>query len=383
MDWTLDIVSPENEAEFRAVVAWAYSGEPPDDEPIPSFDGLGKRYVGLIDGEGAAVCQVFDFSATRGAADFPLGGIGLVGVHPNHRRRGVGQRMMREILKNCADEGKVMAALYAFRDPFYRKLQFATCGWVWEIKSPVDRMPVTESALRIRQIGESDWEEIAELQQKWVRLRSLGVHRTPALWDRRRKQSRPGKYVFGEPAEGYAFVKHGGFWGTIEVGEFVYTTKAAYDAGIALFRSLAINNNEVVWLEPTDSPFLARHWDYGQTAKREKGSMVRVLDVAGALRTLKPDPAQDAELVLSVIDPLFESAIGPWAVRVKNGAVEVERSTKPAEITMSIEAFSQGFAGDPSWEILARNGDIQVTESQLAALNAMAPGMVVLHTEPY
>ncbi|MBX3097048.1 MAG: GNAT family N-acetyltransferase [Fimbriimonadaceae bacterium] len=383
MKWSFEEVTSENEPNFRSVVAWAYSGEPPDDEPAPSFVGLGKRYVGLIDGEGAAVCQVFDFSATRGEADFSLGGIGLVGVHPNHRRSGVGQRMMREVLQICADEGKVMAGLYAFRDPFYRKMQFATCGWVWEITCPVDRMPETGSALPVHQASDSDWPQIAALHERWVRQRSLGVHRTPALWDRRRKQSSPGRYVFGNPAEGYAFVKHGGFWGTIQVGEFVYTTKAAYDTGIALFRSLAINNNEVVWLEPSDSPFLSRHWDYGQSAKREKGSMMRVLDVAGALRSLKPDPDIQAELVISVVDPLFESAKGPWHIKAGGGCVEVKRTNGDPGLTMSIETFTQGFCGDPSWRTLARNGDLQASDTQIKMLEGIAPGMTVLHTEPY
>jgi len=370
--------------QFRSVVAWAYSGEPPTDDDVQiELPGGGKRYVALVEGEGAGVCQVYDLNCTRGSGAMRVGGIGLVGVHPNHRGSGFGQRMMKELLERMAGQGFGMAALYGFRDTYYRKVGFGSAGWKWQFKCAVDRMPVTLSQLPIRQIEPSDWQLLAGCHDKWVERRSMGVRRNEGLWERRFRQAPPGRYAFGDPVEGYAFVKHGGFWGTVDVAEFVFTTRASYETGLAFIRTLAINAHDVMWWEPSDGPGVFRHADYGIEAQRDKGSMFRVVNVKAALESLRPDDQFEGEIVIAVDDPLLESTRGPWHVKWSGGRVAVEPCKRMPNVTIPVPALSQALAGDPSWRLLAREGSLSATDGVLDRLEQLAPAMVVYHSEAY
>ncbi|MEY4071599.1 MAG: hypothetical protein RL721_2213, partial [Candidatus Eisenbacteria bacterium] len=89
----------------------------------PRF-GLRDVRVGELDGEVVSALVLYPLHAWVRATRVPLTGIGSVAVSPEHRRRGVGEALVRAALREMRQRGDVLSMLYSFRGDFYRRF-----GW--------------------------------------------------------------------------------------------------------------------------------------------------------------------------------------------------------------------------------------------------------------
>jgi predicted acetyltransferase len=322
---------------------------------------LGGRFVAEEGGEIAGIFSTLDIKATRGAALYNCAGVAGVGVSPDRRRSGVGLAMMRWSVNHFRKTGQTLAALYAFREPFYAKSGYAVCGKRVRISVPVHRLPKLRSDLKIRRLTPQDWALLQDCHATFAHARSGVNIRNEALWQRVLAEVKPlAIYAAGDPVEGYVAVNHRvAFWEEQWLSELVWSTRAGYEACIALLHQLGINKTSVAWYEPSDSPYYAHFLDQGVSAELSRPAMYRVCDVPGAMRGLHT--GYRGAFTIAVQDPDILENCGTFHVEFTPQGVEViAMPDKQADLEMTIGAFTQAFLGEPSLDELAGYGAVTV-----------------------
>ena len=216
---------PADADAMQSVWSWVYGLKAPTEPLDPPAEGE-KWYIGLDEGVPAVACKVHGYAVARGDADLSCGGVASVATLSEHRQKGHGTRFMDEVLPLMRAHGHVISSLYAFRDPFYARSGYGTCGWRWKIVCPAHRMPKTKCDLPVRQVMPADVECLSGALTKFVRGFSGSVVRTPQQWQNRLGTKPPLIYAVGDPIEAYAWVRITDFWGNVDVGELVWTTPA-------------------------------------------------------------------------------------------------------------------------------------------------------------
>ncbi|MCG9895006.1 MAG: GNAT family N-acetyltransferase [Fimbriimonadaceae bacterium] len=364
MGCRLVVADDSRAAEFWHVLSLVYSGRPASEEDRNRTLGSeGLESWSLISetdsGQAAAVCRALRFTVMRGGLDIPTGGIAAVGTDPAHRRTGAASELMTQGLRFMKDQGLQLASLYPYRDRFYRRFGYESCGWRWQLKAPVERAPFTRSDLPVRTVGADQLAEAAGVYEAFAR-RWSGNHLRSA-WHWRRLQGDPRLLVFvGEPAEGYVLVENKGFWQGIKVHDMAWSTPAGRDGVWSVLQGLCSNQNEIEWNEPPSLPSFAGRWEAGIEAKMANALMCRALDVPGLLRSL-PAPDGSGRFSLRVRDELLPENEGPWLVEWEGGRLEV-RPADRAGLELDIRSFSTAYMGSPSLSDLRQEGRLSVQD---------------------
>ena len=168
-------------------------------------------------------------------------------------------------------------------------------------------------------------------------------------------------YAAGDPVEAYAVIQHKvEFWQDQEIVEFAWTTKAGYDSILSVFAGIGINKKNLVWIEPSDSPFRTQYWDHDATITGLTPQiMYRVVNAKKALEGLKP--SESGQFTIEIEDEVMPENNGPWRVTFSPDGVEVEPS-KTAGFKMDIRRFTQAFLGEPSLATLHLNELFEVRD---------------------
>jgi predicted acetyltransferase len=334
--------------------------------PIPIEQQVYKTsapFVGEVDGQVVGTFVIMDMTCTRGpAAAWKMGGIAGVAVLPEARQTGVGGAMMRWSLRYMREQGYVMAALYAFRESYYRKFGYEVCGMRYKITCPHARLPRHKSELPVRRILHKDLDQIKPCYDAFAKARSGMNLREPFHWGRIILDDLVRTiYAAGDPVEAYAIVEHDWtFWNDQPLVEFAWTTRRGYESILSFFAALAINKASLTWHEPSDSPFLARHLDQGAKIESEKPVMYRLLNPTAALETLGSHG--EGEFSFAMKDSELPENNGPWQVCFANGKTRVDR-TQTAELTIDPQTAVQAFLGQPSLADLSRNGSVSLNDA--------------------
>lgn len=339
-----------------------------------------RSVLAEVDGRVAGVYTVEPLRLTRGKGTFQCGGIGAVAVLPEFRRTGVASQLMRWSLQDMRESGSQLAALYAYRDGYYRRFGYEVAGRRWQIKCPQHRFPRYEQELPCRKLAAGDAGALDSAYVPFVRSISGGHLRCPEDWSHRLGKRPPMIYGVGDPVEGYFWTRmEGGFWEPLVVGELVWSTRRGYESVMAVLGGLAANRSEVVWDEPSCSPFFASNMDQGVSVSSTRHAQFRILDVPSALKCLAPEGK--GRFSLEVLDPEIPANRGPWAVEFEEGRVSVERCEE-ADLTFDERSFVQAYLGEPSLEQLASIGRVSCKHrSALRTARELMPPLATMLTE--
>ena len=359
------IVEKCKEADLEALgKVWSATyrnGEPftrEADKPRMSED-----FVAKMDGVAVGGFGVCPMTATRGPAEYQCAGILAVAVAPHVRGGGIGGEMMRFGVREYFDRGYELASLYAFKDSFYRGFGYETTGLRYRISVDMNVFPRVKATLPIRQLGADSIEVIRHCYTEFAHRRSGLNLRHGIQWDRiLPKESLRTVYVAGDPVEAYAIVQHKvEFWNDQEIVEFVWTTKRGYDSILSVFAGIGINKKNMIWTEPSDSPFRARYWDHdANVTGLTPQIMFRVVNARKALEGLKPQAT--GTFTVEISDEVVPENNGPWRVTFSPEGVQVE-PCKSAGFKMDIRQFTQAFMGEPSLATLSLNDLVEIKDT--------------------
>ncbi|MFN8221402.1 MAG: GNAT family N-acetyltransferase [Fimbriimonadales bacterium] len=342
---------------FGRVRSFTYRGGEPvrPDENLFRDDSVG--YVAEVDGNVVAAFTALRMTCNIDGTHLPCAGVAAVAVNPEFRKGGVGSSLMQEGLRLMKEDGFVLASLYPFRETYYRRFGYETCGTRFRLSVPAHRLPATGSELPVRRIEPEAWDQVRACYERFaVRYNGMNL-RTSDMWWRTGGGDTPfAVYAAGDPVEAYAMLRLvPDFWEAQEIKELVATTPRGYAAILGFLNGLCINKDRAEWHEAGDSPYLAHYLDQGVRITNERLVMYRVLDVPKALSARRP--VGSGSFAFSVEDPILAENNGVWRAEWVGGAVAVAHGKGPI-ISLGIRSFNQVLLGQPSYADLARHGSV-------------------------
>jgi ribosomal protein S18 acetylase RimI-like enzyme len=365
------------------------TGEPP-------FAGVYSSYPmqATVPGPGTSVRQV------------PMAGLSWVGVHPDHRRRGVLSTMLGHHFADLHQGGEALAGLHASETAIYGRFGYAVAALdaVFELGSGaepdapgVDTGDITTELLTL---GDDDVRERVYALHLTLAATTLGqVTRTPRHADHGYRDrvadlrgSEPRRVlvaVRGGRDVGYAVLRRRHKWEDgLPKGTLTCSEHAAADPAVllALLRRLSafdlIGTVELLGVA-VDSPAI---WWLGgpRGAVRHvfDGVWLRLVDIGAALE--QRGYATHCDLVLDVADDRCPWNAGRWRLTVgTDGRATCRRSDDDPHLRADQRALAAMYTGGrragelaaQGWLTEARPGALAELGAAMATLVAPVPGV--------
>ena len=363
----------------------------------PRF-GLRDVRVGELDGEIVASLVLYPLHAYVRTEKLPVTGIGSVAVSPEHRRRGIGEALVRASLREMRQRGDALSLLYSFRGDFYRRFGWGLVEQPTMLSLPPGVLPASDEARRVRRLRMPDRPLVQALYDQFARERGhFALARRPEWWERR-LWGYEGDWIVYEKRrgqiEGYLHVQvdaGDGPWKLVlTVNEFVALTPDAHRGLTGYLHGLRDQAAEVVFTAPSDAPWAATLADAANLRGDMKlgvirttghvgyGAMLRLLDVKSALESLPVSPQARGDVVIDVRDAVLPANERAWRVHARDGQLSVRAETprqaasrdRLPRLTASAEALAILVSGAVSPLRAAEGG---LVEDQRGAAELMEP----------
>ncbi|MDK3156131.1 GNAT family N-acetyltransferase [Kamptonema cortianum] len=169
-------------------------------------------FFGTVDGEVAFATIVHDLPLVIRGVTVRCAGIGAVATLPEYRTKKVGTHFLGELLKVAAGDGFAISSLYGFRETFYRRLGFESCGYRWQLRVEEHRLPNLESDLAVRRVALEEVSDLNDCFERFIAGFSGGCLRSEARWRRRLGKVPPSVFALGDPVEAYLWCDPSGFF---------------------------------------------------------------------------------------------------------------------------------------------------------------------------
>jgi len=308
----------------------------------PRF-GLRDVRVAELDGQIVGSLVLYPFSAWVRGARVPLTGIGSVAVSPEHRRRGIGEALLKAALREMRQRGDAMSVLFPFRDSFYRKLGYGVIEVARQLAFSPALLPASDEARRVRRLMLPDRPSVEALYEKIASAGHFALVRRREWWTER-LWTQPRDWVVCEgrrrgQIEGYlcyeADAEAGPFKLSLTVSELVAATPEAHRGLAGYLASLSDQVAEIHLIAPGDNAWTALLSTsqnlrpglelsvYHDTGNVVNGMMLRLNDVKAALERLPVASHARGEIVLEVEDGVLPANARAWRVRASDGRLSV------------------------------------------------------------
>ena len=313
----------------------------------------------------------------------PCAGLTWVGVHPDHRRKGILTAMLRHHVEQTHREGVALSALHASEPAIYGRHGYGiasqthtlTLGRGTELRAP--GLDAAASEVRTRFATASD-PGIAK------RVRECAL---------RASEESPG-VIIGDQ-DFYTFIVQSSEWPEQLRGKesmrFLFAVRDGVDVGIAGFRrnhkwdqGRPQGKLEVFALEggpATRLALLRRLLDFdlmstvivprvgiddplwswtgpraADKVEAHENLWIRIIDLPAALPLRAY--AADCDVVVDVDDPAGPWHAGRWRIRVRDGAATAERTDDPADLELPVAALGSAYLGGTNLVAMHRAGHL-------------------------
>jgi len=328
--------------------------------------------VGELDGQIVASLVLYPLSGWVRGQRLPFTGIGSVAVSPEHRRRGIGETLMRSMLRELRQSGQALSLLYAFRGSYYRKMGYGPIELVHQLSFTPRNLPASDEARQVRRLMLPDRPAVQALYDRVAERGHFAIARKPEWWTQR-LWTYPGEWVVYEgrrrgQLEGYLYYEvdsaRGPFALELTLKEFVAATPEAHAGLVGYLASLADQAAEIEAAVPGDAVWLALmrtaenlkpgpsiglYLDAGNVGA---GAMMRVTDVKAALEAFPVSASARGEIVLEVEDALLPQNARAWRVSAREGRLSVGfeaartgARARPPRIRLPVDALASLMAG--------------------------------------
>jgi predicted acetyltransferase len=315
----------------------------------PRF-GLRDVRVGELDGQIVASLVLYPFTAFVRGQRLAVVGIGSVAVSPEHRRRGIGEMLIKAALRDMRQRGDALSILYPFRDSFYRKLGYGGIEVAQQLAFSPTLLPASDEARRVRRLMLPDRPSVEALYERTALQGHFALARRPEWWSQR-LWTMSGDWVVYEgkrrgQIEGYLYyevdAEAGPFKLSVTLREFTAATPEAHRGLIGYLASLSDQVAEIHTIAPGDNAWLALMRSsqnlrpglemsvYHDTGNAVNGAMLRLNDVKSALDQIPVSMQARGEVALEVDDSVITQNARSWRVRASEGRLKVAPETARA-----------------------------------------------------
>lgn len=381
MEIRLRGMEPGEARRFLEVTETSFGAGLPDDV----FEDLRHtietdRSTAAFDGDTmVGTTSAYSLSLTVPGGEAPCAGVTMVGVVPTHRRRGVMTSLMTNQLREIAERGEPLAALWASEDAIYGRFGYGAASLQALIDIPrartrlLDESPI-DGTLRLVDQDEA-LKTFPEVFDR-VRVERPGTFRRSEKWWRHRILRNPtsdehGPFFRallehdGEPAA-YAVYQVHGQWergvarGYVQLREVMAATPEAHRDiwkfvfGIDLVESV----KSAAFFLPSDHPLLLllaepRYLGFLSS----NGLWLRIVDVPAALAARGYEGA--GSISFEVHDPVLESNSATWRLEAADGKGEVEKAGGDGDVRLGIAELGALYLGQFTFAQMRAAGRIE------------------------
>jgi predicted acetyltransferase len=406
--YRLAVLGEEDRAAILDLDAWAFAAElPPDAAALLPFPLEPGRSVGVwADGPGGpAGPRLAALHSSYELADFPVpgaevraAGLTWVGVHPQHRRRGLARAMVVAHLARTAARGEVLSALFAAEPAIYGRFGYGCASWhtrltlgrapaLRDVPGTADLEVVVESADVGRHSDVVSRVHADVDRPGWVRratsaLRDRAVIDVPS-WRHGGESLRIAVVRRGEDPRGYALFRRKEHWdehnspaGTASVRESATLDGAAARVLWGALTDLDLMVSIETGILAVDDHLLHLLVDLRTARPRPTDNLwVRLVDVPAALAGRRY--ACDVDVVVEVADDLLPANAGRWRLRAGRADASVARTGDPADLSLDVAQLGAAYLGGTSLAALAGAGLVRERTPGALAAAATAFGWPV------
>jgi predicted acetyltransferase len=351
------------------------------------------RNLAAFDGdEVAGTAGIFSFEMTVPGGTLPIAGVTMVTVRSDHRRQGILTAMMTEQLRQVAERGEPVAALWASESVIYGRFGYGQAAETIDLAIRRDRasfahLPPTSGSVRVVSADEAR-EQWPALYDRVRMARPGMMSRSSAWWANREfydpRDWREGftenlyvNYEAGGELRGYLKYRLKGDWderslpaGTVRIGELMTESPDAYTALWQYAFGIDLMERIEAPLRAPDEPLYWMLTDPRRLERRPRDSLwLRILDVERALGGRRY--AADGRVVFEMRDAFQPRTAGRYALEAGPGGVRCSRTTSAADIRLDIADLGAIYLGGVRLQTLARAGRVDGDPAALRRADAM------------
>jgi predicted acetyltransferase len=362
--------------------------------------GQGAFIGAFVSGRPAGAAVFHDMSQWWHGRPVPMAGVASVKIAPEYRGRGIGKRLMTELLGLIAGRGYALSALYPATMSLYRSLGWELAGGQYHAAVPARSLRSllpADAALgadascgqaaagdampELRRVGQDDADAvIAVAARAYEAARDSG----PLTWDREpmaRWLSRTGRYSYLSE-DGFVAYRWFGGNDVLYVEQLHGVTPEAVRALWSVVASHgSVADTVRVRTSPAD-PFWWLTRERDATMTKRVMWMLRVVDAPAAIAARGFPRAVSAAVPLVITDAARPANSGRWRLVVgggKGALVPEEDGGAVTALNLGARGLAALFAGTPVVSLrlagLASGGSPD-TDSALGAAFAGTPYMV-------
>lgn len=390
--------SVEDQLKLPSPLSWdrtvAVVCEQPDARAVP-IDGAVPVESSLV-----AIHSSYPFSTFPvPGAQIPVGGLTWVGVHPQHRRKGILSAMIDAHFQDCINRGEAVSALFAAEAGIYGRFGYGQAANDLRVKIPrrATLRPVAGSeALTVRleiydaarhsdlvaaihvEAGQHPWPAAVVNRPGWATRETPELRASydddPAMFRDGREARRIAIVESDGEPRGYATFRRKVDWqvrgprGTVSAGEIVALDPPAAHRLWSTLLDLDLSDELEPFILPVDDAIMALLIDPRSAQPRVADNVwVRIVDVAAALSGRRY--AADVDIVIQVSDERLPDNAGSWHLRGSAfGEATAARTSRAPHLSLSITELSRAYLGGFSLASLAAAGLVtEHTGGSLAA----------------
>lgn len=340
--------------------------------------------VGEVDGALVSSLVLVPFHAFVRGMRLPVRGVGGVAVSPEHRRRGIGEAMVRAALREMRQRGDAFSMLYAFRSDFYQRLGYGLIERSLMISTPPALIPASPEVRRVRRARLPDRPGVEQLYARLAEERGhFAFERRPEWWARRLWEYE-GDWVVYEKTRGriegylqYQVDSGDGPWKlVINVNEMLASTPEAQRGLWGYLHGLrdqavevtALVADDFIWpvavADPANLHGELKLFGHRSRGHAGYGAMLRIVDVKAAFEAMPVAREARGEVAFDVKDDVLPANQRVWRVHATGGRLEVRVETARMQgsrsrlprLTLSVDMLASVMSGSLSPVIAAEAG---------------------------
>jgi predicted acetyltransferase len=331
----------------------------------------------------------------------PTAGISGVKVAPEHRGRGIGKRLMTEVLALSAERGYLLSALYPATTPIYRSLGWELAGAKHQFTIPARSLRTlvkpdelaqgrggsggaAHADARVRRAAPADAQAVMRVIDESHRAaRDAGA----INWDEGSSAEWLGREdLYAYLTSNTGSTGDGGFAAYRWDGDDLWVERVHVrtpEALRALWSVIASHGSVAQNVSGYTAPYDPFWWltqERDATVSRRVMWMLRVVDAPAAIAARGFPPGLTVSLPLAVSDPARPGNAGHWQLRVADGqgTLTPDDDATPA-FTLGARGLAALYAGIPAASLRLSglaSGGTPDSDAQLSAAFTATPYMV-------
>ncbi|NDU72668.1 GNAT family N-acetyltransferase [Actinomadura sp. DSM 109109] len=286
----------------------------------------GRQFAGFDGGAVVATGALLDMTQWWHGRAVSAAGVSAVTVAPEERGRGLGRRLMTDLLERCADLGHPVAMLYPATTRLYRSLGWEHAGGRHHVDLATEALrTIAAERVPVRRAGPADAAEVAAVIG---RAHREALDCGPVGWPEARWRE-----LLDAP-DGYHYLAEDGFlsyhWTEGNTGLEVTRLVASSERTLrALWAVVGSGSSTAASVRACVSPmdpvlWLPREREH-ETLHRSQW-MLRVVDAPAAIAARGYPAGVAAGLALEIDDPWRPANSGHWRLEIEDGEGRLERS---------------------------------------------------------